>query len=75
MNAFPMGFMVLHWLTSTTDWFFSTDAMPGAKWLWGRRPIGSRDNDFDTDVMKWKVTMRFMEGVINPRSFFGNGGL
>lgn len=70
-NALPKGWSVCHFLTDPNNWFIITDAPNGLTFFWRRRPEFTRDNDFDSDNAKFKVTFRCSAGWTDPRGIYG----
>ena len=66
--------VVSPYLTDTDAWMITTDIENGFIW-WNRRKnaIG-RDNEFDTENLKTKVTWRSSSGWTNPRCIFYTSG-
>jgi hypothetical protein len=63
-----------HYLTDTDAWFIQTNAMDGLKHF-QRRPMQfGVDNDFDTEVAKFKATERYVFGWTDWRGIFGSPG-
>lgn len=66
--------VVSKYLTDTDSWYVQTDVENGLMSLWRREVELEKDNDFDTENAKAKATMRFIAGVGDWRSVFGNAG-
>lgn len=66
--------VVSPYLTDTDAWFVTTDAPNGLTWFWRRRNEVSRDNEFDTENLKFKTTERFSSAWTDPRGAFGTPG-
>ena len=66
--------MVSHYLQDTDAWFLKTN-VPGLicqKRIW---PADfAKDNEFDSDVAKFKTYFRLVFGWYDPRSIYGNAG-
>lgn len=74
MGKFPGGVFTSHYLTSTTAWYLKTDAPEGLK-LYQRRPMEfTIDNDWETEVAKFKATERYSVGWTDPRAIYGSSG-
>lgn len=73
-GRFPGGIKVNHYLTSTTSWFIRTDAPTGMLSLLRRPMEFTQDNDFDTENMKAKATVRLSAGWGDPKGIYGSGG-
>lgn len=69
-----MPYYVMSWLTDTDAWFIQTDVPNGLNFIWRRRPEFKNDTDFDSDIAKYKTTMRFSVGWSDPRGLFGSPG-
>lgn len=66
--------VVNHYLTDTDAWFVQTDCKKGLC-TYMRRPTSfAIDNDFDTSNMKFKASLRFSAGWIDPRGLYGSEG-
>lgn len=66
--------VVSPYLTDTDAWFIVTDVDDGLTWYTRRAAEVGRDNEFDTENLKFKTTMRFSSGWTNPRGVFGTAG-
>lgn len=66
--------VVSPYLTDTDAWFITTDVPNGLTWFNRRSAEIGRDNEFDTENLKTKVTSRFSSGWTNPRGAFGVAG-
>lgn len=66
--------VVSNYLTDLDAYFFQTDVPDGLMSLWRREVELEQDNDFDTENMKAKATMRFLAGVGDWRSIWGSAG-
>ena len=74
LGLFPQGVHVHQFLTDSDSWFIKTDANDGFK-LFERAALAfGQTNEWDTDVVKMKATMRFVPGVTNPRAVYGSMG-
>ena len=73
-NVLPGGFVILHEVTDTDAFFITTDQPNGLKMWWRRRPEFTRDNVFDSENAKFKVTLRKDQGWTDPRCIFGSPG-
>ena len=70
----PGGMTVMHFLTDPDAWFIQTDIPNGLTWFWRRRTEFGRDNDFDSEVAKFKTTQRHIQGWSDPRGIYGSPG-
>lgn len=62
--------VVSPYLTDTDAWFITTDVMKGLT-FWRRREAAiDRDNEFDTQNLKFLTTGRFSVGWTDPRGVF-----
>jgi len=74
-NILPNGFLVLHELTDPDAFFVMTDQDDnGLKFWWRRKPEFTKDNVFDNENAKYKVTLRKDQGWTDPRCIFGSPG-
>lgn len=74
MGRFPGGAKVNHYFTSTTAYFIRTNCPDGMKYFERRGDSFEEDNDFDTDVAKFKVSGRYSFGNTDPRAIYANAG-
>lgn len=74
MGLLRDGVIVNPYLTDPDAWFLQTDAPAGLTSFWRRRPSLERDNEFDTENLKAKSTMRFSAGWGDWRSLWGSPG-
>ena len=74
MNILPGGMVVMHFLTDPDAWFIQTDVPNGLTWFWRRKTEFGRDNDFDSEVAKFKTTQRHIQGWSDPRGIYGSPG-
>jgi len=73
MGVFPKGVKVNHYLTDANNWFIRTNVTRGGLTLYNRRPVEfAQDNDFDTENLKAKSTMRFSVTCADPRALYGS---
>ena len=73
-GSLPEGFVVNNYLTDPDAWFIKTDVPNGLIFYWRRKPSFTRDNDFDSENAKWKVTYRMSVGWDDPKGIFGSPG-
>lgn len=66
--------VVSNYLSDLDAYFFQTDVPDGLMSLWRREVELEQDNDFDTENMKAKATMRFLCGAGDWRSIWGSAG-
>jgi hypothetical protein len=66
--------VVSPYLTDTDAWFIVTDIPSGLTWFTPRSNEIGRDNECDTEHLKFKVTERFSSGWTDPRGVFGTAG-
>lgn len=74
MGLLSGGIVVNHYLTDLDAWYITTDADEGLLSIWRREVAIEQDNDFDTENLKAKATMRFAPGYGDVRSIFGSQG-
>lgn len=61
-------------LTDSDAWFLKTD-VPNGLTFFNRRPAEiRRENEFDTENLKFKTSRRFDVGCTNPRGVYGSSG-
>ena len=70
----PGGMTIMHYLTDPDAWFIQTDIPNGLLWFWRRKTEFGRDNDFDSEVAKYKTTQRHIQGWTDPRAIYGSPG-
>lgn len=61
-------------MTSTTNWFISTDAPKGLQIPVRRKLKKGMEGDFSTGSLRYKMTFREIPGWTNPRGVFGTPG-
>jgi hypothetical protein len=66
--------VVSPYLTDTDAWFVRTNCPNGLTWFWRRRAEVTRDNEFDTENLKFKDTARWSSGWTDPRAAWGTPG-
>ncbi|MDO9334941.1 MAG: Mu-like prophage major head subunit gpT family protein [Caulobacter sp.] len=66
--------VVSNYLTDPDAFFIQTDIPDGLMSLWRREVELEQDNDFDTENLKAKATMRFAAGIGDWRAIWGNAG-
>lgn len=69
----PQGYTVNHYLSSATKWFIKTNCPNGLCLLERRGLELKNDTDFDSDIMKFKMTERYSSGWSDPRGYYFNG--
>jgi phage major head subunit gpT-like protein len=67
--------VVLDYLTSDTNWFIADSQIHQLNWFWREKLTFKNDNDFDTDVAKYKGRMRFSYGWSDHRGIIGSTGV
>lgn len=67
------GFMVNHYLTSTTQYYVITNCEDGLKSMERRGLEFTEDNDFNTEDLCYKATERYVPGWSDPRGVYGSG--
>lgn len=73
LKSLDINILVNPYLTSTTAWFLLTPEHQ-FKYFVRRSPTASRDGDWDSGAMKFKVTYRCSLGVDDVRGTFANPG-
>lgn len=66
--------VVSPYLTDNDAWFVKTDSPNGLTWFWRRRAEIGRDNEFDTENLKFKNTGRWSSSWTDPRGAWGTAG-
>lgn len=66
--------IVSPYLTDTDAWYIITDCDDGLTWYTRRAAEINRDNEFDTQNLKFATTERFSSGWTNPRGVFMSPG-
>jgi hypothetical protein len=69
----PEGYTVNNYLTSTTNWFVTTDCPDGLKYQERKALTFGQDNDFGTYDYRFKAVERYTAGWTNPRGCYGSG--
>lgn len=61
-------------LTDSNNWFVadSQQMKLWMKWFERRKPVPERDEDFDTETLKWKYVARYSYGFHAPLFIYGN---
>lgn len=75
MGVLPGGVVVNQYLSDTDAWFVKTNAPEGTVSYWRREVQLEQDNDFDTENVKAKATMRFVPTVNDWRGWFASPGV
>tara|TARA_Y100000310_G_scaffold157246_1_gene156620 strand:- start:3978 stop:4874 length:897 start_codon:yes stop_codon:yes gene_type:complete len=68
-----LPFTVNNFLTDTDAWFIQCDRHQ-MNFFWRRRPDFDRDNDFETDNLRFKVTSRWSRGFSHWAGMYGSPG-
>ncbi len=71
-NAIP--FISSVFLTDPDAWFIKTDVPNGARSYRRRAAAIERDNEFETQNLKFMTTARWAQGVTDPRGLFASPG-
>lgn len=74
VNRGVFDIVVNHYLTDPDAWYVTTDADDGLVSMWRREVELEQDNDFDTENLKAKATMRFLAGWGDWRGVYGSVG-
>lgn len=70
-----LQFMICHYFTSQSAWFLVADKSKHSLNVFMRRPpTDSFDDDFDTDAIKQKTTMRMSAGATDWLGTWGSNG-
>lgn len=72
--GFLSNLVISPYLTDTDAWFLITDVPNGLVFFRRRGAAIERDNEFDTQNLKFAVTERFSVGHTDPRGVFGTSG-
>lgn len=64
--------IVLDYLTDINNWFLADSAMMPLNFFWREKMSFKSENDFDTDVAKYKARMRFSYGWTDWRGIIGS---
>jgi phage major head subunit gpT-like protein len=75
MGKFPGGVIVNHYLTDDDAFFVLTDCPDGMKYFERRADSFAEDNDWETEVAKFKSVFRGSWGWTDPRSVIGSTGV
>lgn len=67
--------VVSPYLTDTDAWFIVTDVDNGLTWFNRRDAEINRDNEFDTQNLKFATTKRFSSGWTDPRGIYASPGV
>lgn len=74
IGAFPEGYRVNHFLTSTSTWFIKTDCPDGFKCYQRRALEFDIDDDFPTSNALFKAEERYSMGCTDKRSVYASVG-
>jgi hypothetical protein len=74
MGMFPDGITINHYLTDVDAWFVQTNVPNGLIRFTRRATEFGKDNDFDTENVKAKATVRFSVGWSDWRCLYGSPG-
>ena len=69
----PEGYTINHYLTSTGNWFLTTDIPNGLKHFTRAPMTTGMDADFDTGNSRYKARERYSFGVSDPLAITGAG--
>jgi hypothetical protein len=72
--AGQLDLIVNPFLTDPDAWFIITNAKAGATFYRRRNAEITRDNEFDTEILKTKTTSRFSVGVTDWRYGYASAG-
>lgn len=59
-------------MSSTTNWFVLTDADPGFRMIWSRKPTFRQTSDNSTEVKEYTASQWFTSGISDPRCIYGS---
>lgn len=68
------GLVVSPWITDTDSWGITTDCPNGLIWQNRRKIEFDRDQEFDTENLKFKMTWRSAVSWVDPRCVYFNAG-
>lgn len=74
LGKFPGGVVVNHYLTDTDAFFILTDCPDGLKYFERKADSFAEDNDWETEVAKFKSSFRSSWGWTDARSIYGSSG-
>lgn len=74
LGKFPGGVIVNHYLTDTDAFFILTDCPDGLKYFERKADSFAEDNDWETEVAKFKSSFRASWGWSDPRAIYGSTG-
>lgn len=74
ISGMGMELIISPYLTDSDAWFVCTDAPNGLTWYNRRSAEIVRDNEFDTQNLKFATTRRFSSGWTDPRGVYGTAG-
>jgi hypothetical protein len=76
VGLFPGGIKLSHYFTDSDAWFIRTKVPTGTGMISFLRRAQqiTEDNVFDTEVAKYKATIRFCAGWGDPRAVYGSAG-
>ena len=74
MTGLWTDYVVSPYLTDPDAWFIITDVMHGLTWYNRRSAEIVRDNEFDTQNLKFATTARWSSGWTDARGVFGTAG-
>lgn len=66
--------VVVPWITDADSWAITTDCPNGLIWQERRKLEFGRDNEFDTENLKFKMTWRSDVSWVDPRCLYYNAG-
>ena len=72
--AGQLDLIVNPFLTDPDAWFIITNAKAGATFYRRRNAEITRDNEFDTEILKTKTTARFSVGTTDWRYAYASAG-
>lgn len=66
--------VVVPWIPDSDSWAIVTDCLNGLIWQERRKLEFNRDNEFDTENLKFKMTWRCENSWVDPRCVYYNAG-
>lgn len=70
-----VDYQILHYLTSTTAWYLSTEGTNYLKFYWRKKPSQESADDFDTKGVKHSIDARWASVAYQYFGWFGSTGV
>jgi len=67
-------YVVLNWLTDPDAFFLLTDVPDGLNFIWREKPRFGTEDEWNSEVSKFKTVFRCSYGWTDPRGAFGSPG-